>query len=295
MSRRAFIIDAAKYPTDGTDPAGDARRSSAPAAGQRRRTAEGQPKVVARGLATDELLAKIDALDWDDTVFPAAAPPVASTGAGAPMPSPAPSPERSWQPVVAIGGVILLMAGLLLLYQILVAGDAPRGQINSNPAAVAAPVVPTAEVSPDGGADDEARLAAVEAQERQRAAKFAQAVRQGEENALRKADRLRKAREEEQARLAQAQEQQQQQERRRREEEARLRAEREAAEARARVPAPVPAPRGPASPQELCAEESNFLSRGLCEGRACGRPEWQNHPFCIKRTEDQLRRIGSGG
>jgi hypothetical protein len=289
LSRRAFIIDAAKPSIGDIDPA-DHAQGCAPRAAKKQRTADGQPKVVARGLATDELLAKIDALDWEDTVLPAA-PPIDATGTGAPMPSPALPPERSWLPVVG-GATILLIAGLLLLYQILVAGDAPRGPVNANP--VAAPVVPTREVSPDGGADDEARLAAVEAQERQRAAKFAQAVRQGEENALRKAERLRKAREVEQARLEREQ-QQQEQERRRRDEEARLRAERETAEARARVPAAAPVPRGPASPQELCAEESNFFSRGLCEGRACGRPEWQHHPFCVKRTEDQLRKLSPAG
>lgn len=293
MSRRAFIIDAVKYPTDGTDPTGDAGPDATPAARQRRPTADGQPKPVARGLATDELLAKIDALDWEDTICPPVAPPAVAPAAGPALPSAA--PPRTRLPVFVIGGAILLLAGLLLLYQILVAGDAPRGPVNAHPAAVAAPIVSRVDEARDEGADDAARLAAVEAQERQRATKFAQAVRQAEENAQRKAERLRKAREAEQGRLEREQQQQQEQERRRREEEARLRAEREAAEARARVPAPAPVPRGPASPQELCAEESNFFSRGLCEGRACGRPEWQHHPFCVKRTEEQLRRISPGG
>jgi hypothetical protein len=285
-----LIIDAAKSSIGDTDPADDAQRCASRAAKKRRRASDGQPKVVPRGLATDELLAKIDALDWDDTMLPAAAPPAATTDAGAST-----TPPRPRLPAVLIGAAALLLAGGLVLYQVLVAGKAPRPPVNSNPLTSAPSAVAGADVSPAAsGGDDADRVAAVEAQERQRAAKFAQAVSKAEENALRKAEKLRKAREAEQARLAQ---EQQQQERRRQEEEARQRAEREAAEARARVPAPAPAPvpRGPASPQELCAAESNFFSRGLCEGRACGRPEWQSHPFCVKRTEDQLRRISPGG
>jgi hypothetical protein len=260
---------------------------------KQRRASDGQPKVAPRGLATDELLAKIDALDWDDPMLPATVPPAEATDAGT-----SPPPTRSRLPAVLIGAAALLLAGGLVLYQVMVAGETPRPSGNSNQLAVTAQsVVAGAEVSPGAsGADDADRVAAVAAEERLRAAKFAQAVSRGEENALRKAEKQRKAREAEQARLEQEQQQQQQQqERRRQEEEARQRAEREAAEARAKVPAPAPAPRGPASPQELCAEESNFFSRGLCEGRACGRPEWQSHPFCVKRTEDQLRRISPGG
>lgn len=294
MSRRPFIIDAAKSTIGDTDPADDAQRCASRASKKQRRAPDGQPKVAPRGLATDELLAKIDALDWDDPMLPATVPPAETTDAGTST-----TPPRSRLPAVLIGAAALLLAGGLVLYQVLVAGETPRPSGNSNQLAVAAPsVVAGAEVSPGAsGADDADRVAAVEAEERLRAAKFAQAVSKAEENALRKAEKQRKAREAEQARLEQEQQQQQQQqqERRRQEEEARQRAEREAAEARAKVPAPAPAPRGPASPQELCAEESNFFSRGLCEGRACGRPEWQSHPFCVKRTEDQLRRISPGG
>jgi hypothetical protein len=56
------------------------------------------------------------------------------------------------------------------------------------------------------------------------------------------------------------------------------------------TPAPVaPAPPKPHSPEELCAKQSNFITRGLCEIRACATAEWTNHPFCVKRREIEER------
>ena len=172
---------------------------------KQRRASDGQPKVAPRGLATDELLAKIDALDWDDPMLPATVPPAETTDAGT-----SPTPTRSRLPAVLIGAAALLLAGGLVLYQVMVAGETPRPSGNSNQLAVTATsVVAGAEVSPGAsGADDADRVAAVEAEERLRAAKFAQAVSKAEENALRKAEKQRKAREAEQARLEQEQQQQ---------------------------------------------------------------------------------------
>jgi hypothetical protein len=54
-------------------------------------------------------------------------------------------------------------------------------------------------------------------------------------------------------------------------------------------------PRGPSSPEELCADRSNFFSRNSCEARACQQAEWQNHASCVRRKEELQRTISGGG
>jgi outer membrane biosynthesis protein TonB len=54
------------------------------------------------------------------------------------------------------------------------------------------------------------------------------------------------------------------------------------------------------SPEELCADRSNFITRNLCEIRACSTAEWSAHPSCVKRRELEERNrpgsiMGSGG
>jgi hypothetical protein len=274
-----------KYSIGGIDTFAEAKHHGSARVPKRRRPSAGQPPAAPpRGLPTAELLAKIDELDWEDTCPPL---PPAVVAPAVVINTP---PRRpSWLIPLLIAGLVLVSVGLLAFYQGWATDVPSRPTTTANQAVVVSAAGP-AEASPGGGAaeDDAARLAAVEAQERQRVAKLSQAVRQAEENALRKADKLRKAREEEVAR-----QEQEQQERRRQEEEARQRAEREAAEARAKAQVP-PQPKGPASPQELCADRSNFFTRGLCEAEICGQPEWLKHPFCVKRMEDQLRRVGGG-
>ncbi len=59
------------------------------------------------------------------------------------------------------------------------------------------------------------------------------------------------------------------------------------------IEAPV-TPARPRSPEELCADKSNFVTRGLCESRACNTAEWSSHPFCVKRRElEERSRPGS--
>jgi hypothetical protein len=41
----------------------------------------------------------------------------------------------------------------------------------------------------------------------------------------------------------------------------------------------------PRSPEELCADRANFVTRALCESRACSSAEWSAHPTCVKRRE----------
>jgi hypothetical protein len=45
----------------------------------------------------------------------------------------------------------------------------------------------------------------------------------------------------------------------------------------------------PNSPRELCADRPNFISRDLCESRACKSPEWINHPYCINLRDREER------
>ena len=267
-----MIIEATTCPSCGAELAADAKRC--PGCGAKRH----RPKIgrpPAHGLPPDELLAKIDALDWDG-----------------PMTLPAPAKDLSAAPPAGISWVLPAALGALLLlagvstYLFLGADTAPAG--DEPPAAIAAvDPMPPAQVVGDASLIPAERLAAVEAAEREREAKLEAAVRRAEDNAKRKAaiERRRKAEAEERA----LQEQEQRERELRAQEEARQRAEREAAEARARAAA---VPQGPASPKELCAGEAGVFSRGMCESRACAQSQWKSHPFCVKRFEDQMRRLG---
>jgi hypothetical protein len=45
----------------------------------------------------------------------------------------------------------------------------------------------------------------------------------------------------------------------------------------------------PSSPDALCADAGNIFSRGFCESRACKQSEWKDHPFCVKKREQEAR------
>ncbi len=47
----------------------------------------------------------------------------------------------------------------------------------------------------------------------------------------------------------------------------------------------------PNSPEALCADRGNVFSRGSCESRACQQSEWKDHPFCVKKREQEARNI----
>jgi hypothetical protein len=246
-------------------------------------TSGGSSQAPSRGLATAELLAKIDALDWEQTVIgPDAGPATAPLPGATVTPGPR-RPRRAW----AIAAAVLLAGATLATWWLATVPGQPPGAASATAAVSVAPATvaaPTTVSAPD----DAARLAAVEAEENARRAKFEEAVRRGEEVAWRKAERQRKAREDE-ARSAEEQRDRQ------RAEDARAQAERQAAEARAnQVAAPPAAPRAPTSPQELCVGETNVFARSHCESQVCGKPEWQKHPYCMKRLEDVLRRLSPG-
>lgn len=237
------------------------------------------------GLSQDELLAKIDALDWDQTVTATSATADGATPNGQ-------APDRStssWR----IGAIVAALAvALTVLYFVLTPEPAPR---------LAAREAPTP-ISSVGGSDDQAPAiasqassAAVAAADERRSALYAHAIEAAEAKAQQQTEARRKARE---ARAAQRAKAAAQQERERRQnEEARLRGEREAAEAAraAKVREQVAVPKGPSSPRELCASEGGVIARGVCEARACATNEWRSHPFCVKRMEQQLPGFGQGG
>lgn len=39
------------------------------------------------------------------------------------------------------------------------------------------------------------------------------------------------------------------------------------------------------SPQQVCADRPNFISRGICESRECDKPERANAAFCVQMRE----------
>lgn len=242
----------------------------------------GKAKPEPFGLDPAALLAKIDALDWEDPTIQS--PPAAAAA----QPS---LPRRSLLLPFLIGFVVLLTGTLALRYYsggrstpvpAVVSAEAPSPAAGPSEA-VPTPAMPgpvdqqTAPAGPDGqpavapDMDDAAKAKQEEAR-RQRA------------ELKRKALAAKQAMEE-QGRLERA-------------EQERLRAEREAAETRARAAAAAatpPAPKGPASPQEVCAAEQNVFSRGACEARTCAEAQWRSHPFCVKRWQDELRKLSPSG
>ena len=241
------------------------------------------------GLSQDELLAKIDALDWDQTVTAA---PVTADDA-APNGQDLGRSTSSWR----IGAIIAAVAAALtVLYFVLTPEPAPRTAAREASTPIHAV----------GRSDDqapsiasEASSAAVAAADERRSALYAHAIETAEARAQQQqTEARRKAREAREARAAQRAKAAAQQERERRQnEEARLRAERDTAEAaraaKAREQAAIA--KGPSSPRELCASEGGVIARGFCEARACATAEWRSHPFCVKRMEQQLPGFGQGG
>lgn len=246
------------------------------------------------GLSQDELLAKIDSLDWDETVTQQTTVLAGEKATQYPDHS-----TSSWR-VVAI--VALIACVLTVLYFVLAPAPAVRPAADGAPTPISAVAgtqqtagadVPAPVVAADAGA------AAVAAAEERRVALYAHAIEEAEQKVQQKAEqraeqrrKAREARDAERARIAALQERE-----RRQKEEARLRAERDAEEA-ARVAAKsreAAVPKGPSSPQELCAGEGNIFSRGSCEARACSKSEWRSHPFCIRRMEQQMPGFGQGG
>ncbi len=238
-------------------------------------------------MSSIELLAKIDALDWDRTVSPATTILADDDAHGVRA---TPLPRRSWSVAQFALAAALLCIAATMLYVALSRGKSAPVLVERPPAVTVAPVAAVNPAPPEQASTD-AGKAAVAAAEERRTAMLAQTEQESAQKTQRMAAerKQRTAREAEQARLEQLEQE------RRQAAEARDRAEREAAEARAakaREQAAAPAPS--ASPKELCASESNVFARGFCEGRACAKAEWRNHPFCQKRIEDQLRSINQG-
>ena len=44
------------------------------------------------------------------------------------------------------------------------------------------------------------------------------------------------------------------------------------------------------TPQQVCADRPNFISRGICEARECEKPEREGLPFCIDMNERRAPR-----
>lgn len=237
------------------------------------------------------MLAKIDALDWDQTVSP-------NTVMVDDSPTQAASIDdhgssKAWRLAAIVAGLICVAA---VTYYVLVPAEPQERQPLAQ---VSGAITASAGQSVDGAVTEQKAmtdgLAAAAASEERRAERYEQAVKAAELADQRKVEQrqAREARKAERAKLGA----QKERERLQQEEAARVRAQREAEEtarlaaARAREQA---APKAPATPQEACVGEGNFIARGLCETRLCSKPEWRSHPQCVKRFDDQLRALGSG-
>lgn len=289
----ALVIDTVKVPTVGLGSTRSPKHRSGSKA-----SSSGKRRSALSSLSPTELLAKIDALDWDETVS------ADTTVLADDSEKRTQYPDHStsnWR-VAAI--VATLVAVLAILYVVLtpdtgsraaaVAQTPPTPMAQPDPAAAPAPIeAPKAEEPPPMAISEPVPAAASEPDviEEPQAAASVPTADDAAKRAQRKAERQRKAREAELARQEQLERE------RRQQQEAQQRAERDAAEAAARAAKArelAAAPKAPASPQELCASEGNFFARGLCETRTCGKAEWRNHPFCVKRIDDSLRSISPG-
>jgi serine/threonine protein kinase len=47
----------------------------------------------------------------------------------------------------------------------------------------------------------------------------------------------------------------------------------------------------PASPEQLCIDRSNFITRGFCENKVCLQVEWKDHAFCVRKRDHDSRAI----
>lgn len=246
------------------------------------------------GLSQNELLAKIDSLDWDETVT---ADTVLTDGKAVNAQYPDHS-TSSWR-VVAIVAIIACV--MTILYFVLAPEPAPRPGSGEAPMPISAGSGSPASASIDSQEPviaPDVSAAAVAAADERRTALYAHAIEEAEAKAQQKSEarearrKAREARESARAKLAAQQESE-----RRQKEEARVRAERDAEEAaraaKAREQAAVP--KAAASPLELCAAEGGIFARGLCEAKACSKAEWRKHPFCVKRMEQQMPGFSQGG
>jgi pyruvate/2-oxoglutarate dehydrogenase complex dihydrolipoamide acyltransferase (E2) component len=236
-------------------------------------------KAAPSGLDSATLLNKINSLDWDPTTTMSGPPPAESQG-----------PALNWRFLLApllTGLAILLLGGLVLL----VFTGTPAVPVANEPVATEAPAAapdPTVVAALPTAAAEPPAAPSEQAQEEERGAQRDKALSAAEAAAQRRADKKRKALAEQQAR--------EEQERQRKAEDERRLAEQEAAEARARAAAAaaaVPAPKGPSSPKELCSGEGGFFARNACEARACDLPEWRQHAFCVKRWQEEMRKLNS--
>lgn len=242
----------------------------------------GKAKPEPFGLDSETLLAKIDALDWDDPATQSQA------SAAAPV---APSPvKRSLLLPFLIGFAVLLLGAIALRY------FSDNGRVPPVPVAppVATPkppvVVATVEPRPVAALPDQQPAVAPDDQ--------MVPIASPEEAEKARREEARRQRVELKRKALAAKQAMEEQSRRERAEQDRLRAEKEAAEARGRPAAAAvvpPAAKGPTSPQEVCAAEQSVFSRGACESRVCAEPQWRSHSFCVKRWQDELRKLSPSG
>jgi serine/threonine-protein kinase len=43
------------------------------------------------------------------------------------------------------------------------------------------------------------------------------------------------------------------------------------------------------SPEQLCIDRSNFITRGFCENKVCLQAEWKDHAFCVRKRDHDMR------
>lgn len=274
----APVIDTVKIPTVGLASSRSSKHRSGSKAGS-----SSKRRSVISGLSPTELLAKIDALDWDETVSDETT--VLVDGADR---KPYPDHSTSAWRVAAI--IATMVAVLAILYAVLMpeSRTKPPQPVVAQSAPIEAPKIaepPPLPISDPVPSSPEPAIIEIPPT-------VEPVADDGAKKAQRRAERKRKAREAELARQAQQERERQRQQ----EAAAKQLAEREAAEAAraAKARELAAAAKAPSSPQQVCAGESNFFARGLCETRTCSLAEWRKHPFCVKRIDDQLRAINRG-
>lgn len=262
-----YAADAAVCPTCGTK----ARRPTAGSA------SAGKSRPEPYRLDSEALLAKIDALDWED--------PTIQAGAAAAAKAAEPPPTKRSVLLPFLAGFIVLLVGMIAVRYYSGGSTAPVAPIA---VAEAPPVAPTSvEAAPPAPAAEPATLAVP-------VSGTAAAPAQAEAAEKAKREEARRHRAEMRRKALAAKQALEEQNRLERMEQEKQRAEKAAADARAKAAAAAAAtsvPKVPSSPQEVCAGEASAFGIAACEARTCAQTQWRSHPFCIKRWQDELRKL----
>ncbi len=253
-----------------------------------RRHSEKRLDASARGPHTRDLMAKIDALEREVGALPRKVRKTRSDGVRT-----RPPPKALLSGIFGLMGVLILA---LIVAQAWLHFDKKGPELRLRAAAVraaAVPSAPSAALAVAPAAEIPAAIETPPASDGASVVETPPAAETGDDAArdVRRIERRRLVRERARREAEAAQQaeaaQRAEAEARRQAEQARLDQARRAPEAA--PPAVEQRAAGPASPEQACADRTNFISRSLCESAACRESQWRDLPSCVRRREAEER------